>query len=383
MIFNQRVLSTREQARLIRREVIELVDKANEFSTGSRRVNRKAAYKVISRSLSQSRGLPFSIRKHKAITDLSTYIALAKYNKVVGLLADHTDLLPISHPRSTKINALSASALVQAKIRWYLDDPRIKDDTVKSLVASATFAGKNSAAARRAREAIQLSDRFERWINMGRSLGDRATDGFRSYVRRNDGTTRSHSGTVLNQNMFEPQLVDIEVGKGKVFSVPVKTGEGLKAILKDPDSVDGYSQVDANPGNAPVIPESKLTELEAPSIYRKEDDYRGKGKKFTDDKYDIIKFDTPKDALVMLDESNKRAAELDKPAPKQIKAGEIDADTGRQFAVRKLPLHLLRVGKMLTKRSWPMNQILMKKRVVITLVQSQRKKAMQTTRFHS
>ena len=30
MIFNQRVLSTREQARLIRREVIELVDKANE-----------------------------------------------------------------------------------------------------------------------------------------------------------------------------------------------------------------------------------------------------------------------------------------------------------------------------------------------------------------
>jgi len=366
MIFNQRVLSTREQARLIRREVIELVDKANEFSTGSRRVNRKAAYKVISRSLSQSRGLPFSIRKHKAITDLSTYIALAKYNKVVGLLADHTDLLPISHPRSTKINALSASALVQAKIRWYLDDPRIKDDTVKSLVASAMaaptdsaeykyaltrlenlpaselpievltaaanpFAGKNSAAARRAREAIQLSDRFERWINMGRSLGDRATDGFRSYVRRNDGTTRSHSGTVLNQNMFEPQLVDIEVGKGKVFSVPVKTGEGLKAILKDPDSVDGYSQVDANPGNAPVIPESKLTELEAPSIYRKEDDYRGKGKKFTDDKYDIIKFDTPKDALVMLDESNKRAAELDKPAPKQIKAGEIDADTGRQF----------------------------------------------------
>jgi len=199
MIFNQRVLSTREQARLIRREVIELVDKANEFSTGSRRVNRKAAYKVISRSLSQSRGLPFSIRKHKAITDLSTYIALAKYNKVVGLLADHTDLLPISHPRSTKINALSASALVQAKIRWYLDDPRIKDDTVKSLVASAMaaptdsaeykyaltrlenlpaselpievltaaanpFAGKNSAAARRAREAIQLSDRFERWI---------------------------------------------------------------------------------------------------------------------------------------------------------------------------------------------------------------------------
>lgn len=366
MFFQQRVLSTREQARLIRKEVIALVDKANEFSVGSRRVNRKSAYKVISRSLNQSRGLPFSIRKHKAITDLSNYIALAKHNKVVGLLADHTDLLPISHPRSTRLHAMSASALVQAKIRWYTDDPRIKDDNVKSLVASAMsaptqspeykyalarlenlpaselpietltaavnpYAGKNSAAARRAREAVQLSDRFERWINMGRSLQRRATDGFRSYVRRNDGTTRSHSGAVLNQNMFSPQLIDIEVGKGRVATVPVKSGEGLDAFIKDPDSIDGFSEKEAAPTNAPVIPESSIVFSDAPSIYRKEDDYRGKGTKYTDDKYDIIKFDNPKDAMPLLDESNKRAAELDKPAPKQLKAGETDPDTGKQF----------------------------------------------------
>ena len=182
---------------------------------------------------SQSRGLPFSIRKHKAITDRSNYISLAKQNKMISLMADHTDLLPISHPRSTKIHALSASALVQAKIRWYTDDPRIKNDDVKSLVASAMsaptdsaeykyaltrleniptselplevltaaanpYAGKNSAAARRAREAVQLSDRFERWIDMFGSLKQRSTDGFRPSVRRNDGTTRIHSGVVLN-----------------------------------------------------------------------------------------------------------------------------------------------------------------------------------------
>ncbi len=366
MIFSQRILSTREQARVIRREVIELVDKANEFSVGSRRINRRAAYKVISRSLSQSRDLPFSIRKHKAITDLSNYISLAKYNKVIGLTADHTDLLPISHPRSTQINALSASALVQAKIRWYVDDPRIKDDTVKSLVASAMaaptdsaeykyaltrlenlpaselplealaaaanpYAGKNSAAARRARESIQLSDRFERWLDMFGSLKKRATDGFRTYVRRNDGTTRSHSGVVLNQNMERPELIDIEVGKGKVAIVPIKSGEGLKAFIKDPDSVDGFSQTEAKPTNAPIIPEDSIVFTEAPSIYRKEDDYRGKGTKYTDDKYDIIKFDNPKDAMPLIDDSNKRAADLDKPAPKQLKLGEIDSDTGRQF----------------------------------------------------
>ncbi len=367
-VSSYKINSSREQARLIRQEANILLEKANEFSTTSRRVNRRSAYKVLARSLQKTRGLPFSIRKHQALTELSNYVSLAKYNKIVGLEAFNTDLLPVSHPRSTRMHSMTASAVAEAQMRWVLDDPRIKDETVKSLLASAMFspidspehkysmirlesmpqgqvpvevllaaanpyAGKNSAAARRAREAVQLSDRFERWINMGASLAKRATDGFRVYVARNDGSTKSLSGELLNQNMFDPNLVDIEMGKGKVATVPTKLGEGLEAFIKSKDSEDGYSPVEADvPQGAQVLPESSIVISDAPSIYRKDDGVRGKGiAKYTDDKYDIVKFANPKDAQSEIDEGQKRAAELDKAAPNLLKKGDIDPDSGKQF----------------------------------------------------
>ena len=367
VVSSYRAYSSREQARFIRQEANVLLEKANEFSTTSRRVNRRSAYKVLARSLKKTRGLPFSIRKHQALTELSNYISLAKYNKIVGLEAFNTDLLPVSHPRSTRFNTMTASALAEAQMRWVLDDPRIKDETVKSLLASAMFspidspehkysmirlenmaqgqvpvevllaaanpfAGKNSAAARRAREALQLSDRFERWINMGASLGKRATDGFRVYVARNDGSTKSLSGELLNQNMFDPNLVDIEMGKGKVATVPTKLGEGLEAFIKSKDSEDGYSPVEAEvPNGAQVLPESSIVISDAPSIYRKDEEMQNGAIRYTDDKYDIVRFNNPKDAQTAMGEGQKRAAELDKPEPKLLKKGEIDPDSGKQF----------------------------------------------------
>ena len=367
VVSSYRAYSSREQARFIRQEANVLLEKANEFSTTSRRVNRRSAYKVLARSLQKTRGLPFSIRKHQALTELSNYISLAKYNKIVGLEAFNTDLLPVSHPRSTRFNTMTASALAEAQMRWVLDDPRIKDETVKGLLASAMFspidspehkysmtrlenmpqgqvplevllaaanpyAGKNSAAARRAREAVQLSDRFERWINMGRSLGKRATDGFRVYVARNDGSTKSLSGELLNQNMFDPNLVDIEVGKGKVATVPTKLGEGLEAFIKSKDSEDGYSPAEADvPNGAQVLPESSIVISDAPSIYRKDEETKSGAVRYTDDKYDIVKFNNPKDAQTAIGEGQKRAAELDKPEPKLLKKGDIDPDSGKQF----------------------------------------------------
>jgi antirestriction protein ArdC/superfamily I DNA/RNA helicase/DNA polymerase III epsilon subunit-like protein len=367
IVSSYRAYSSREQARFIRQEANLLIEKANEFSTTSRRVNRRSAYKVLARSLQKTRGLPFSIRKHQALTELSNYVSLAKYNKIVGLEAFNTDLLPVSHPRSTRMHSMTSSALAESQMRWVLDDPRIKDEAVKSLLASAMFspidspehkysmirlenmpqgqvplevlvaaanpfAGKNSAAARRAREAVQLSDRFERWINMGRSASKRATDGFRVYVKRNDGSTKSLSGELLNQNMFDPNLVDIEMGKGKVATVPTKLGEGLEAFIKSKDSQDGYSSVEAEvPNGAQVLPESSIVVSDAPSIYRKDEEMKNGAIRYTDDKYDIVKFNNPKEAQTAIGEGQKRAAELDKPEPKLLKKGEVDADSGKQF----------------------------------------------------
>jgi hypothetical protein len=141
---SERVLSTREQARIIRAEALEILEKANEFSSTSRRVSKRSAYKVIARSLAKSKGLPFSIRKYQAFSELSTYIALAKNNKVVGLTAFNTDLLPVSHPRSTRAHSMTAAAVRQAQINWVIDDPKIKDDSVKTLLASAMMSHPDS-----------------------------------------------------------------------------------------------------------------------------------------------------------------------------------------------------------------------------------------------
>ena len=376
-----RALSTREQARQIRTEALSVIEKANEFSTATRKVSKRAAYKVISRSLKKSKGLPFSIRKHQALTELSNYISLAKYNKVVGLTAFNTDLLPVTHPRSTKLTSMSASAMYQARIKWITDDPRITDDTVKTLIASAmsapydsaerTYAltrlenmpqglvplealtaaigDGNSSIARAARVALQWRDRLGRWVEMYGALGGRkrrATDGMRTYVQRADGTVRSLSGVPVGQNIFSNSLADIEVGKGKIASVPIRQSEGLDAYLRDPASVDGYSPVPADPKGAPVINESDIAFSEAPSTFRKDNAYKGVGTKYTDDAYDVYKFANPKEAQKAIDEGMKRAAELDKPAPNLIKKGETDADTGKQFWDPEEPVFALhRRGK--------------------------------------
>ena len=77
---SETIFSTRQQARLIRSEALQMIESANEFTTNTRRVNRRSAFRVISRSLHSSEGLPFSVRKHQALTELSNYISLAIYN---------------------------------------------------------------------------------------------------------------------------------------------------------------------------------------------------------------------------------------------------------------------------------------------------------------
>jgi len=200
---SETIFSTRQQARLIRNEALQMIEAANEFTTNTRRVNRRSAFRVISRSLHSSEGLPFSVRKHQALTELSNYISLAKYNKVVGLTAFNTDLLPLTHPRSTREHSMTASAVFRAHVQWVVDDPRITDETARGFIASAMLApsnspeklyaitrlenlpqghvpleamtaaygGGNSAAAKRARVALQLRDRLGRWVEMFGGLG--------------------------------------------------------------------------------------------------------------------------------------------------------------------------------------------------------------------
>ena len=349
---SKRVFSTREQARIIRSEALAILEKVNEFSSTSRRVSKKSAYKVISRSLYASRDLPFSIRKHQALSDLSDYITLAKHNKVNGFKSFNTDLLPVSHPRSTKVTTMTASAMLEAQMRWVIDDPRITDDNAKALIASAmmshpdspehiytmkriellpqgtvslealvaAYGDGNSRAARSARAKLQRRDRKGRFAEM---FGT-----FKLILGLRDGGKASATGRILGQNIFSPDLLDMELPNGRIAAVPISQGEQPEAFLDDasPEAREkGYvraSDMDID-NNAPVVDEDSLVFMDAPSGFREDKDYRGSGKKYTDEAFDVTVFDKPSpETRDIIDAAIKRSRELDIDDPKQVKLGE-------------------------------------------------------------
>jgi hypothetical protein len=358
--------STRQQARIIRNEALQMIESANEFTTNSRRVNRRSAFRVISRSLHSSEGLPFSVRKHQALTELSNYISLAKYNKVVGLTAFNTDLLPLTHPRSTRAHSMTASAMVRTHIQWVTDDPRITDENAKALIASAMLApanspekiyaitrlenlpqghipleamtaaygGGNSAAAKRARVALQLRDRLGRWVEMFGGLGIK--------VKRRDGSTASLSGRAVGQNIFSPQLADVELGDGRIVAMPIRQARGGDFLASDEAKKDGFTRAGSTADDMgdPVIDEADLTFMESPSSFDKDERGSKQGTtKYTDQAYDVVKFDSNKRALEDIVETNKIRAEKDLDDAAVDKQGETDLDSGKQFWDPEKPIY--------------------------------------------
>jgi hypothetical protein len=212
--------STFKQAAYLRERVIEFIDSTNAEASTSRRLTRGAAFAVVHRSLVATKDLPFSIREHIAMKELSQYVTLLQNNKVAAIKPSHTDLLPVAHPRSTKMHTLTASALISARANWYADDSRITNEKVKSIVASAytarfgsvehsyysavlaslpqgsipqdilvslTADGNSSAENESLRARLQRRDRFGKFAFMG--------GGMRALIRMaKDGQVRSLTG---------------------------------------------------------------------------------------------------------------------------------------------------------------------------------------------
>lgn len=363
---SETTFSTRQQARIIRSEALQMIEAANEFTTNTRRVNRRSAFRVISRSLHSSEGLPFSVRKHQALTELSNYISLAKHNKVVGLTAFNTDLLPLTHPRSTREHSMTASAMIRTHVQWVTDDPRITNEDAKALIASAMLApanspeklyaitrlenlpqghvpldaltaaygGGNSAAAKRARVALQLRDRLGRWVEMFGGLGIK--------VKRRDGSTASLSGRAVGQNIFSPQLADVELSDGRIVAMPIRQSRGGDFLASDEAKKDGFTRAGstADDMDDPIIDEADLTFMESPSSFDKDERGSKQGTtKYTDQAYDVVKFDDNKRALADVTETNKIRAERDLDDAAVDKQGETDPDSGKQFWDPEKPIY--------------------------------------------
>ena len=323
----KRTASVEEQNRKINEAAFALVEKANAEFSGSRRVTKKAALTVVERSLAKNSSEKFSVRKHRALAAVSQYISLAQHNKIVGTLAN-TDLLPISHPRSSRPHELTLGELLKYKARWITDDPAIKNETVKTLIASAltthpaspeyeyavarlssfpqgqvpqyallaALGDGNSSAARRARAMRQRRDRKGRFAEMG--------GGLRALIRRLNGQVQSLTGRAVSQGI-EADTFDMELPDGRIARIPAANVEAVKAILPSRQTKDGFGGTPAKySAKDPVIDEADIQFVDAPEGFREDTDwapaeadldYYGDkidlGKKFTDDAYDVVKIE--------------------------------------------------------------------------------------------
>ena len=283
-----------QQAAKIRDAAFSIVDQANLNASTTRKVTKKAAFTVVLRSLQSTRNLPFSLREHMAIKELSQYITLAQSDRSHSLTLSNTDLLPVSHPRSTRNHAMTASALTEARARWVADDPRIVDGYAKTILASALtseylsvehiyynsilsglpqgvvpteiiiaagspFSGGNSSAERSLRARLQRRDRDGRFAFMG--------GGLTALIRKKNGRVYNLVGRPVidgpNGDDIQMQLPD-----GKIVNIPASKGLFIKAVI-NPTS-DGYSKDTAKTAtNKNIINEEDLVYVDAPRGWKK------------------------------------------------------------------------------------------------------------------
>lgn len=293
--------------------MLALVASANENMPSERRVSHGTAIRIADRSMLETEGLPFSVREHRAAKDISDFISVAQHNKTNLPQPKNTDLLVVGHPRSTKPHAMTASALKRSQARWMASDPRIEDEEIRVIVSSAlsaapntpehdyyrirlidlpagsvpralvaAFGDGNSSAARSARARMQRRDRKGRFAWMG--------GGLRALVRRAGGIF-SLSGRMVGQGVGTDDTFDMELPNGRLVRVPAQRAEGLKAVITRPGT-DGYSPSPARMKSGdPVVDESELISIDAPNGFREDSDYSGPGVRYTDDAYDVVRFD--------------------------------------------------------------------------------------------
>jgi hypothetical protein len=288
-----------KQAVGLRDKVLSIVDDANFSTSTARKITKKAAFSVVTRSLEETKGLPLSLREHLAMKELNKYISLAKHNKSDFFYASNTDLLPISHPRSTREHSMTASALRVARSRWFASDPRITDERAKAVLASAfesipgsvehlyytsillslpqgmipgdaliAASDGNSSASRSERARRQRRDSKGRFAYEG--------GGIRALIRRLSGDIFSISGRVV-ANAKNSRDVEVEFPDGKIAEINPAKGEYIKAVLPTPD---GYSPNPVVPSvTDEVIDEKDLVFVDAPNGWNKDENYNELGDK--------------------------------------------------------------------------------------------------------
>jgi len=327
---SSRRISFEEQNENIIKDVVAAAREYNADFSGTRVVTAGVAKEIATRSLKSNADEPYSVRHYRAINELSSYTALLQRNRISGNALDYVDLLPIAHPRSTRDHELSGAQLFEYRSRWVLDDPRITDYTVRTLLASALTAHPatteyeyaiarleampqgtvpqyalvaalgdgNSSMARRARAMLQRRDRKGRFAEMG--------GGLRALIRMANKAVRTLTGRTLVQGIAGDTF-DMELPDGKIVRLPAKSVEGIKALIPSKQTKDGFSKSPASYKTGdPIIDLADLEFVDAPEGFNVDPDWSpdegdletygtnlSHGTMYTDDAYDVLKFDFP------------------------------------------------------------------------------------------
>jgi antirestriction protein ArdC/DNA polymerase III epsilon subunit-like protein/energy-coupling factor transporter ATP-binding protein EcfA2 len=317
-----------------------IADDANRGYEGTRKVALGAAAEIAQRVYHENLSKAFSIKKHAVATAVSHFIVLSQRNKVITASAAYTDLLPIAHPNSTRDHSLHPNEVMKARARWYADDPKITDPTVKALISSALSAPLGSAeqvyAATRLAALnatplmaltaaykpgannffwmVQLRDSEGRWAEMG--------GGVSVIVRMPDGTLRRLSGTVVGARFSERNKSDrfnyfvLETGDGSLVKVPASKAKTIKALIPSQRTANGFSKTTTRAATGdPILDFSELKKVSAPPGYKKDRnwapdendvEYYGTradmGEMYTDGNYRIRKFKRARDSWLARDD---------------------------------------------------------------------------------
>ena len=307
------------------RDTLSSLAELNEGHRASRRVTTGMARKVVTRSLAKTADQTYSLRRHRAFSDLSDFASLAQLDKGLTAAA-HTDLLPVSHPRSTRKSAMDWKELRKAQARWFADDSRVTDPLVGPLLASAFTAELGSSAHQYAVARLNamgpsqvplvaLVAAFKMGGNKGfwrfqlrDSEGKFANmfGGLRRLVRRINGTVSWLAGRVVSTNPNNKTFIQ-ELPDGRLIRTAASAGKSVKAILPNQQDAQGFSKTPAkSAADSDVVDEADLEFVDSPDGYAKDPsfkptqediDYYGPkidlGTKFVDDNdnYEVLKFD--------------------------------------------------------------------------------------------
>jgi DNA polymerase III epsilon subunit-like protein len=278
-----------QKAGQIKAEALSLISFANSSAPVERRATNRSGLEVVWRSLNDTRGLSFALRREVALNELTLFLAAAHGDLTLAAKSRHRDLFSVSHPFSTAegVYTLTASAVNNCRIAWVAADPAFSDD-VRPLVASllsdgssdaervyartgltaagfmsvlapliAAIGDGNSTFARSMRARRQRRDRKGRFAWMG--------GGMRALVKRADGSFSSLSGRSVGFDT-NSSTFDMELPNGRIVRFDAAKGEALKAVISKPNT-DGFSApfTPDSTDMGDVINESDLVDIEAPA----------------------------------------------------------------------------------------------------------------------